>query len=356
MVLDDYADFDVWVGGVIEWVPKIRYVRGSRVWFPDVDKERIYYGDLIDMYVKAGGKGLNIVVYYCLPGMTLDNGIRLLNGDDGIRELIRAYKGLSPFNYFNDHADFNNDVVSKPSNTQIPVSNSPHNTDMPPSNSPHNSDIPCFNSPHHSNIPPLNSPHNSENPPSNSAPNNEFPPFNSAPNSDIHSNTELPEVYEGMQGGEPSEGGGEGSDSDSSASQCSSRMLEDLEEDIAYEVWSSQPIHSESHVTSQFRSLFQMIQEERPPMEQVPKANLPMSAPVQTERKRKQKHPVQMTSKMQKKFEGSSSFAHVVPPSGQPCNHNLGLFLDLISQGQVLDQAHRIHNILAIKDEWNLVG
>ncbi|KAK4426260.1 hypothetical protein Salat_1394500 [Sesamum alatum] len=244
IVLDDYADFDVWVGGVIEWVPKIRYVGGSRVWFPDVDKEMIYYGDLIDMYVKAGGKGLNIVVYYYLSGMTLDNGIRLLNGDDGIRELIRAYKGLSvipiyfeekqslllvvntqgnilptedpipslpyhedfqPFNYFNDHADLNNDVVSEHSNTEIPVSNSPHNTDMPPSNSLHNSDIPYSNSPHHSNIPPLNSPHNSEIPPSNSAPNNEIPPSNSAPNneippsnsapnSNIHPNTDLPET------------------------------------------------------------------------------------------------------------------------------------------------------------------
>ncbi|KAK4438305.1 hypothetical protein Salat_0164800 [Sesamum alatum] len=151
MVLDDIGDFDVWVGRVIEWVP--------RVWFPNVDNERIYYGDLIDMYIKAGGKGLNIVVYYCLPELTLDNGIRLLNGDDGIRELIRAYKGLNfePFHYFDDPTDLNSDVVSGPSNPEIPLSNFPHNTDIPSSNSPHNSDIPPSNSPHNSDIAPSNS-------------------------------------------------------------------------------------------------------------------------------------------------------------------------------------------------------
>ncbi|KAK4418435.1 hypothetical protein Salat_2256300 [Sesamum alatum] len=46
------------------------------------------------MYTKGGGKALNIAVYYCLPGLSLDNGIRPLNGDDGIRELLRAYRGL----------------------------------------------------------------------------------------------------------------------------------------------------------------------------------------------------------------------------------------------------------------------
>ncbi|KAL0402629.1 UNVERIFIED_CONTAM: hypothetical protein Slati_4292800 [Sesamum latifolium] len=95
MVLDDFADFDVWVGGVIEWVPRIRYVGGTRVWFPNVDREILYYGDLLDMYVKAGGKGLNVVIYFCLLGRTLENGIRMLNGDEGIRELLLTFKGLS---------------------------------------------------------------------------------------------------------------------------------------------------------------------------------------------------------------------------------------------------------------------
>ncbi|KAK4437136.1 hypothetical protein Salat_0047500 [Sesamum alatum] len=95
MVLADYADFDVWVGGVIVWVPTIRYIGGIRVLFPDVDKERLYYGDLLEMYAKAGGKGLNVVIHYCLPGHTLDNGLKMLNGDEGIRELLRDFKGLS---------------------------------------------------------------------------------------------------------------------------------------------------------------------------------------------------------------------------------------------------------------------
>ncbi|KAK4413094.1 hypothetical protein Salat_2956600 [Sesamum alatum] len=56
--------------------------------------ERLYYEDLFDIYTQAGGKGNNIVVYYCLPGQSLDNGIRVLNGDDGIIELLRACRGL----------------------------------------------------------------------------------------------------------------------------------------------------------------------------------------------------------------------------------------------------------------------
>ncbi|KAL2230545.1 UNVERIFIED_CONTAM: hypothetical protein Sindi_1648900 [Sesamum indicum] len=54
MVLADYADFDIWLGGVIEWVPIIKHVGGCRVWFPNVDKERLYYGNLIEKYAKAG--------------------------------------------------------------------------------------------------------------------------------------------------------------------------------------------------------------------------------------------------------------------------------------------------------------
>ncbi|KAK4419802.1 hypothetical protein Salat_2393100 [Sesamum alatum] len=95
MVLAYYVDFDVWVGGVIEWVPTIRYVGGIRVLLPNADKERLYYGHLLEMYAKARGKGLNTVIHYCLPGHTLDNGIKMLDGDEGIRELLRDYKGLS---------------------------------------------------------------------------------------------------------------------------------------------------------------------------------------------------------------------------------------------------------------------
>ncbi|KAL2251799.1 UNVERIFIED_CONTAM: hypothetical protein Sindi_2302200 [Sesamum indicum] len=95
MVLADYADYDVWVGGVVEWVPIISYVGGSRLGFSNVDKERLYYGNLLEMYAKPGGKGLNVVVYYCLPGHLLDNELRMLNEDEGIRELLRDYKGLN---------------------------------------------------------------------------------------------------------------------------------------------------------------------------------------------------------------------------------------------------------------------
>ncbi|KAK4397703.1 hypothetical protein Sango_1245800 [Sesamum angolense] len=47
------------------------------------------------MYTKAGGQGSNICIYYSLPGQTLENGIQLLEGDKGITELLRDYKGLN---------------------------------------------------------------------------------------------------------------------------------------------------------------------------------------------------------------------------------------------------------------------
>ncbi|KAK4414428.1 hypothetical protein Salat_2855800 [Sesamum alatum] len=95
MVLGVYADFDVRAGGVIEWIPSVRYVGGIRMLFPGVDLERLYYGHLLEMYAKTGGKGLNIQIYYCLPGLSLDNGIKMLHDDDGIRKLYRTFRGKS---------------------------------------------------------------------------------------------------------------------------------------------------------------------------------------------------------------------------------------------------------------------
>ncbi|KAK4417369.1 hypothetical protein Salat_2562500 [Sesamum alatum] len=46
------------------------------------------------MYTKAGGTSSNVCIYYSLPGQTLETGIKLLEGDVGIRELLRDYKGL----------------------------------------------------------------------------------------------------------------------------------------------------------------------------------------------------------------------------------------------------------------------
>ncbi|KAK4441037.1 hypothetical protein Salat_0438600 [Sesamum alatum] len=135
MVLPDYADFDVWIGGVLQWVPIIKYVGGIRMWFPNVDRERLYYGDIIDMYTKGGGKALNIAVYYCLPGLSLDNGIRPLNGDDGIRELLRAYRGLEnnaagpqdTRNDFSRPSDSRNDIGTDNNNARPSDSRNEHN-------------------------------------------------------------------------------------------------------------------------------------------------------------------------------------------------------------------------------------
>ncbi|KAG8373315.1 hypothetical protein BUALT_Bualt11G0011200 [Buddleja alternifolia] len=91
--LPDYADFYVWVEGNIEWIPTVRYFGGFKMVFPKVDKERFYYGDLSKMYEKSRGKCTNLTVYYCLPRQPLDSGIRKLEGDNDILDLIRAYKG-----------------------------------------------------------------------------------------------------------------------------------------------------------------------------------------------------------------------------------------------------------------------
>ncbi|KAK4422909.1 hypothetical protein Salat_1873500 [Sesamum alatum] len=60
--------------------------------FPDVNIERIFYHDILDMYKEGGGKALNVIVCWSLPGMSLDSGIRILRGDEGIVELSRVYK------------------------------------------------------------------------------------------------------------------------------------------------------------------------------------------------------------------------------------------------------------------------
>ncbi|KAL0378605.1 UNVERIFIED_CONTAM: hypothetical protein Sradi_3166000 [Sesamum radiatum] len=63
--------------------------------------------------------------------------------------------------------------------------------------------------------------------------------------------------------------------------------ISQFSKDIAYEIWFSQPVHSE-----------------------VPKDSVSIPAPVQIKRKRKQHHPVSMASKLQKKSDGSSSSAN----------------------------------------------
>ncbi|KAL0416603.1 UNVERIFIED_CONTAM: hypothetical protein Slati_3492200 [Sesamum latifolium] len=87
--------------------------------------------------------------------------------------------------------------------------------------------------------------------------------------------------------------------------------ISQFSEDIAYETWFSQPVHYEklrrpptsaqthvtsqfrspfqvqTHAISQFRSPFQVLPPQRPPVDQVPKDIVSISAPVQTERKRK---------------------------------------------------------------------
>ncbi|KAL0430340.1 UNVERIFIED_CONTAM: hypothetical protein Sradi_0660000 [Sesamum radiatum] len=234
MVVDDYADFYVWVGGVIEWTPTVRYVGGSKVWIPNVDRERIYYGDLLDMYVKAGGKGLNIVIYYCLPGQTMDNGIRMLNGDDGIRELLREYKGLSVIPIYFEEKQGPLLVIDTQGNIlpiEDPTPSLPFHEDFEPCNY-------------------LNDPPNLNNDVVSEHPNTEIPPFNSPPNTEIPSsnsplpNTEIPPVDEGMQGSEPSDGEGndsESSSSDSSTSQCPSWLLEDLEGPFDDDIFEARP-------------------------------------------------------------------------------------------------------------------
>ncbi|KAG8390915.1 hypothetical protein BUALT_Bualt01G0133200 [Buddleja alternifolia] len=89
----DYVDFDVWVGGVIEWIPRVRYFGGRRVLCPNENLDEIFHHDFAKIYNKAGGKALNFRVYYCLGRKTLDKGIWECTGDAGIRELQREYRG-----------------------------------------------------------------------------------------------------------------------------------------------------------------------------------------------------------------------------------------------------------------------
>ncbi|KAK4415515.1 hypothetical protein Salat_2658900 [Sesamum alatum] len=52
------------------------------------------------MYTDAGGKGSNIVIYYSLPNESLDMSLKILEGDVGIRNLLRDYKGCSAISIY----------------------------------------------------------------------------------------------------------------------------------------------------------------------------------------------------------------------------------------------------------------
>ncbi|KAG8387639.1 hypothetical protein BUALT_Bualt02G0042300 [Buddleja alternifolia] len=106
MACTEVVDFFLWVGCVIEWLPKVRYFGGRRMVFQDIDKDRFFYNDLMDMYAKAGGTAYCVTMYYSTPGQTLDTGIRTLSGDRGVIDLIREYQGLNVIPiYIVDKAD-----------------------------------------------------------------------------------------------------------------------------------------------------------------------------------------------------------------------------------------------------------
>ncbi|KAG8387957.1 hypothetical protein BUALT_Bualt02G0075200 [Buddleja alternifolia] len=89
------VSFDVWLGGVIEWLPTVRYFGGRRVKVPNVDLDKFFKSDIWDMYEKAGGKSAIIDMYYRLPGFSMDKGLRQLEGDSDCLEIYRQYKGKS---------------------------------------------------------------------------------------------------------------------------------------------------------------------------------------------------------------------------------------------------------------------
>ncbi|KAL0408255.1 UNVERIFIED_CONTAM: hypothetical protein Sradi_1759900 [Sesamum radiatum] len=130
MVLGEHADFYVWLGGYLEWVPSIRYIGGWKRWFPNVDKDRLLYDNLVDMYTQASDQGSNIAIYYALPGETLDSFLKTVQGDEGIRELLRDYQGLNVISIYieelsgpilavDKHGNLLDTVVSVPQITYI---------------------------------------------------------------------------------------------------------------------------------------------------------------------------------------------------------------------------------------------
>ncbi|KAK4392763.1 hypothetical protein Sango_2054100 [Sesamum angolense] len=192
MVLANYADFDVWVGGVIEWVPTVR----------------------------------------------------LLNGDDGIIELLRAYNGLDVIPlYFEEKQG--------PLLQDLPITNEPEYA--------------------YEAHPELGQ--TSENPPSPSqTPENplepEYAPENPTETEQTPESPHEPEQIDGNfpenppieglsdEGGDDSDSGG----SDSSASQCPSWMLEDLEGPPDDDIFESRP---DGHARKLFKIMRVFLREQK---------------------------------------------------------------------------------------------
>ncbi|KAL0297765.1 UNVERIFIED_CONTAM: hypothetical protein Sradi_6828600 [Sesamum radiatum] len=220
MVLANYADFDVWVGGVIEWVP----------------------------------------------------AVRLLNGDDGIIELLRAYKGLDviplyfeekqgPLLVIDTQDDWSVDTLEDPENDQIEPENpsepeiETENDQLEPEIATENDqqDLPITNELEYAYETHPELGQTSENPPGPSqTPENPHEPEQTDGN--FPENPPIKGLSD--EGGDDSDFGG----SDSSASQCPSWMLEDLEGPLDDDIFESRP---DDHARKLFKTMRVFLREQK---------------------------------------------------------------------------------------------
>ncbi|KAG8375936.1 hypothetical protein BUALT_Bualt09G0010800 [Buddleja alternifolia] len=92
------VSFDVWLGGVIEWLPTVRYFGGRRVKVPNVDLDKFFKSDMWDMYEKAGGKSAIINMYYRLPDLVWIKALDAENNPINLEQSIPAICHPSDYN------------------------------------------------------------------------------------------------------------------------------------------------------------------------------------------------------------------------------------------------------------------
>jgi hypothetical protein len=78
-----YFEIEIHSGGQFERNPELVYLGGKVSTYPKVDPDHLSYFEIQDMVVECGSPSTSLV-YYLIPGGSLEQGLRLVTGDDEV--------------------------------------------------------------------------------------------------------------------------------------------------------------------------------------------------------------------------------------------------------------------------------
>ena len=85
-----YFEIEIHSGGQFERNPELVYLGGKVSTYLKVDPDRLTYFEIQDMVAKYGSPSISLV--YCLiPGGSLEQGLRLIIGDDEVLYMCKLH-------------------------------------------------------------------------------------------------------------------------------------------------------------------------------------------------------------------------------------------------------------------------